>query len=93
MCEHCLKAPFFSTTMSTTSVNLYPGIQQALSHISSSDEIQIEDEMDGEQESFPGEHPLAVDGQGLGTELRDVILGASKGVTEGTAAHYERYVI
>ncbi|KAJ8688803.1 hypothetical protein PTI98_013551 [Pleurotus ostreatus] len=76
--------------MSTTSVNLYPGIQQALSHLSSSDEIQIEDEMDGEQESFPGDQQLALDGQGLGTELRDVILGASKGVTEGTAAHYER---
>ncbi|KAF9491533.1 hypothetical protein BDN71DRAFT_1498024 [Pleurotus eryngii] len=68
----------------------YPGIQQALSHLSSSDEIQIEDKMDGEQESFPGDQQLALDGQGLGTELRDVILGALKGVTEGTAAHYER---
>jgi hypothetical protein len=80
--------------MSVRSQSWFPGVYQAINPSDKRqepEELEVTDDLEGEQESLLETTQQDDDGDTRMSDLRDTLLQASKGVTEGTDSEYQRW--
>jgi hypothetical protein len=90
--------PFYSTISFTMTSTEFPGLLQAISppeDWEKPEQLEVDDDLEGEQQTLLGAVPEDIKAEEPGTgdaqmsDLHDVLLQASKGVTEGTDSGYQ----
>jgi hypothetical protein len=80
--------------MSMRSKTQFPGVYQAINPSDKRqepEELEVTDDLEGEQETMLETTQQDDDGDTRMSDLRDTLLQASKGVTEGTDSKYQRW--
>jgi len=79
--------------MLTRSKTLFPGVYQVVHPVEEQDkpeELEVTDDLEGEQQALLETTQQDDDGNIHMSDIRETLLQASKGVTEGTDSEYQR---